>query len=232
MFRLYRWVRVVLGIGLVLWIGLWGWRIVQLWWWQSHAPTQTAFMQVRLEEADTEGRRLPLQYQWVEYTAIAPALKRALVVAEDAKFLDHDGFDWEGLEAAYEKNVRQGHIVAGGSTISQQLAKNLFLSPQRTWGRKAEEAVLTVLVEQLLDKNRIFTLYLNTIEWGEGIFGAQAAAQHYFGVSARSLTPWQAAQLAAMVPNPRYYDKHRQDRRLWRKARIIVARMPQAEVPR
>lgn len=232
MFRLYRWVRVVLGIGLVLWIGLWGWRIVQLWWWQSHVPTQTAFMRVRLEEADTEGRRLPLQYQWVEYTAIAPALKRALVVAEDAKFLDHDGFDWEGLEAAYEKNVRQGRIVAGGSTISQQLAKNLFLSPQRTWGRKAEEAVLTVLVEQLLDKNRIFTLYLNTIEWGEGIFGAQAAAQHYFGVSARSLTPWQAAQLAAMVPNPRYYDKHRQDRRLWRKARIIVARMPQAEVPR
>lgn len=232
MFRLYRWVRVVLGIGLVLWIGLWGWRIVQLWWWQSHVPTQTAFMRVRLEEADTEGRRLPLQYQWVEYTAIAPALKRALVVAEDAKFLDHDGFDWEGLEAAYEKNVRQGHIVAGGSTISQQLAKNLFLSPQRTWERKAEEAVLTVLVEQLLDKNRIFTLYLNTIEWGEGIFGAQAAAQHYFGVSARSLTPWQAAQLAAMVPNPRYYDKHRQDRRLWRKARIIVARMPQAEVPR
>lgn len=216
----------ILGLGC-----LWGWRIAQLWWWQTHPPIQTAFMRVRLQEADMQNQQINIQYQWVDYEQIAPSLKRALIVAEDAKFLEHEGFDWDGLEAAYEKNKRQGRIVAGGSTISQQLAKNLFLSPQRSWGRKAEEALLTILVEHLLDKNRIFTLYLNTIEWGNGVFGAQAAAQHYFGVPATALTAWQAAQLAAMVPNPRYYDTHRATRLLLRKARVIAARMPQAEIP-
>jgi len=122
-------------------------------------------------------------------------------------------------------------VVAGGSTISQQLAKNLFLSGKRTPWRKAEEAIITVMMEQMMSKRRIFEIYLNVIEWGNGVFGAEAASRHYFRKSAKNLGPGEAAKLAAMVPNPRYYDKHFQDRRLMRKARIIQRRMRYAEYP-
>jgi len=172
-----------------------------------------------------------LRYQFVPYPRIANSLKRAMIAAEDSKFVDHEGFDWDGIELALEKNQRRGRIVAGGSTITQQLAKNLFLSPSRSWIRKGEEAIITLMLEAMLDKRRIFELYLNVIEWGNGIFGAEAAAQRYFGVSAARLSPEQAARLAAMAPNPRFYERNPGAPGLHRKTYIILARMPAAELP-
>jgi len=167
----------------------------------------------------------------VPYKKISNNLKRALIVSEDARFVDHEGFDWEGIAKAYEKNLKKGKIVAGGSTISQQLAKNLFLSTRKTPWRKGEEALITLMMEGVMDKQRIFEIYLNIIEWGDGVFGAEAAAQHYFGVSAAELGPEQAAKLAAMVPNPRYYDRHREAPGMLSKTIVILDRMPDAEIP-
>jgi monofunctional biosynthetic peptidoglycan transglycosylase len=154
-----------------------------------------------------------------------------MIAAEDSKFVDHEGFDWDGIELALEKNQKRGRIVAGGSTITQQLAKNLFLSGSRSWLRKGEEAIITLMLEALLDKRRIFELYLNVIEWGNGVFGAEAAAQRYFGVAAARLSPEQAARLAAMAPNPRFYERNPGAPGLARKTRIILARMGAAELP-
>jgi len=142
----------------------------------------------------------------VDYPRISLHLKRAIVAAEDAQFLKHEGFDWDGMQNALEKNLRKGRVVAGGSTISQQLAKNLFLSGEKSLMRKGQEALITLMIEGVLDKRRILELYLNLIEWGDGVFGAEAAARHYFGVSATQLSPGQAAWIAGIVPNPRYYD--------------------------
>jgi len=167
----------------------------------------------------------------VPYQRISTHLKRAVIAAEDAKFVDHEGFDWEGIQKAYEKNLKKGKIVAGGSTISQQLAKNLFLSTKRTPWRKIEEAVITLMLEKMMSKRRILEIYLNVIEWGNGVFGAEAAARHYYKTSAAGLGAEQAAKLAAMVPNPRYYDNHRGARGLARKTGIILARVRYVEVP-
>lgn len=207
------------------------WVFVHVYYWVDHSPSMTSFMQARLEELRERNPRFRLEQHWVPYERISIHLKRAIVVAEDARFLSHEGFDWVGIQEAMEKNVRKGRVVAGGSTISQQLAKNLFLSSERTLWRKAHEAFITVVLEAVLSKRRILELYLNVIEWGEGIFGAEAAARHYFGTSAASLTPEQAARLAAMVPNPRYYDRRGVTRALQRRAAIILARMPLARVP-
>ena len=174
---------------------------------------------------------LRLQQQWVPYGRISPNLKRALIAAEDSKFLDHEGFDWDGIQNAYEKNLKKGKIVAGGSTISQQLAKNLFLSKSRNPLRKLEEAAITVMLEGMMSKRRIFEIYLNVIEWGDGVFGAEMAARHYYQTSASGLSAGQAARLAAMVPSPRYYDRRRNARGLERKTPIILARMNQVQVP-
>ena len=176
-------------------------------------------------------REAKLRQSWVPYDRIAPSLKRAVVVAEDAKFSDHEGFDWEAIEKAREKNRKKGRIVAGGSTISQQLAKNLFLSGERSALRKGQEALITVMIEHVMDKRRILEIYLNVIEWGDDVFGAEAAARHYYGVGAASLGPEQSARLAAMVPNPRFYDRNRNTAYLARRAQTILARMPAAEVP-
>ncbi len=146
-----------------------------------------------------------------------------MVAAEDAKFVEHEGFDWEGIQLAIEKNQRKGRVVAGGSTITQQLAKNLFLTPARSYVRKAEEAVITVMLEALLPKRRILEIYLNVVEWGSGVFGAEAAARKYFGVSAAQLSPEQAARLAAMAPNPRFYERNPGAPGLNRKIGIILA---------
>jgi len=172
-----------------------------------------------------------LQHKWVPYKHISSHLKRALIASEDAKFVDHEGFDWEGIQKAYEKNMARGKIVAGGSTISQQLAKNLFLSTKRTPWRKGEEVIITLMLEAMMDKERIFDIYLNTIEWGNGVFGAEAAARHYYQISASQLSAEQAAKLAAMVPNPRYYDSHREARGLLRKTEIILRIMGGADIP-
>lgn len=168
---------------------------------------------------------------WVKYEQVSPYLKRAILAAEDTRFIEHKGFDWAAIEYAIARNTRQGRFAAGGSTITQQLAKNLFLSSDKTLWRKAEEAIITVMLEAVLDKRRILELYLNIIEWGDGVFGAQAAARHYFGRDASHLTPWQAARLASMVPNPRFYDRHRNTPSLARKTRLILARMPLIALP-
>jgi monofunctional biosynthetic peptidoglycan transglycosylase len=172
-----------------------------------------------------------LRYKWVAYERISDPLKRAVIAAEDAKFVEHEGFDWDGIQRAIEKNERKGRIVAGGSTITQQLAKNLFLTPQRSWLRKAQEAVITVMLEVLLPKRRIFEIYLNVIELGSGVFGAEAAAQRYFGVSASQLNAEQGARLAAMAPNPRFYERNPGAPGLNRKIGIILSRMRAAELP-
>ncbi|MEO6699502.1 MAG: monofunctional biosynthetic peptidoglycan transglycosylase [Paraperlucidibaca sp.] len=208
------------------------WVYAQIWWWATHPPQSTAFMSNRLDTLQEQNSNATLQYKWVPYERISSSLKRAVMVAEDSGFTQHDGFDWDGIEAAWQKNIKKGRIVAGGSTISQQLAKNLFLSGTRSPVRKGEEAIITLMIEQRLEKRRIFEIYLNVIEWGNGVFGAEAAARHYFGVSAANLSPQQAAKLAAMIPNPRYYDKHRSTRYLNRRTATIARRMNQVRPPR
>ena len=207
------------------------WLFAHICWWIKFNPATSAFMEDRLEVMQDKNPKAGLKHRWVPYKKISGNLKRALIAAEDARFVDHEGFDWEGIAKAYEKNLKKGKIVAGGSTISQQLAKNLFLSTKRTPWRKGEEALITLMLEAVMDKQRIFEIYLNIIEWGNGVFGAEAAAQHYFGVSAAQLGPEQAAKLAAMVPNPRYYDHHREARGMLAKTIVILDRMPDAEIP-
>ena len=217
------------GVGLLLAYQLWlfGWVL----WWNWMPPGMTRFMEIRQEELWLKNPGARLEKQWVDYGRISPHLKRAIIAAEDAKFVDHEGFDWEGIQKAVEKNQRKGRIVAGGSTISQQLAKNLFLTPSKTPWRKAEEAAVTLMLEGAWSKRRILEVYLNVVEWGNGVFGAEAAARHYFNTSAAQLTPEQAAKLAAMLPNPRFYDRNRNAPGLLKKTAIIGARMGAAELP-
>jgi monofunctional biosynthetic peptidoglycan transglycosylase len=205
--------------------------LARVWWWKDHDPQTTAFMKQRLAVLREKNPRAQLQQRWVPYSRISNNLKRAVVAAEDAKFVDHEGFDWEAIEKAVEKNRQKKRVVVGGSTISQQLAKNLFLSGARTPWRKGQEALITVMIEHVMDKRRILEIYLNVIEWGDGVFGAEAAARHYYGTSAAALGAEASARLAAMVPNPRFYDAHRNTSWLARKTQLILARMPAAEVP-
>lgn len=207
------------------------WILLHIFWWIKFNPSSSAFMEDRLEIIQEKKPDAELKHQWVSYGKISNNLKRAVIAAEDAKFLDHEGFDWEGIQKAYEKNLKKGKIVAGGSTISQQLAKNLFLSTKRTPWRKAQEAVITVMLESILSKRRILEIYLNIIEWGNGVFGAEAAARHYYKTSAAKLSSGQAARLAAMIPNPRFYDKHQYTNYLNRHTATIQARMRMVAVP-
>jgi monofunctional biosynthetic peptidoglycan transglycosylase len=207
------------------------WFFACVWYWSIQDPDSTAFMRSRLERLREENPKVRLQYQFVPYRSISPHLKRAVIAAEDSRFVEHDGFDWAGIRKAYEKNVREGEVVAGGSTITQQLAKNLFLSGERAFWRKAQEAAITVMLEIIMDKRRIFELYLNVIEWGDGVFGAEAAARYHFGVSASDLAPEQAARLAAMVPSPRRYGPGNNTAYLQRRTQTLLARMNAVRVP-
>ena len=207
------------------------WIFLHICWWIKFNPSSSAFMEDRLEIIQDTKPEAELKHKWVDYAKISTHLKRAVIASEDAKFKQHEGFDWEGIEKAYEKNIKKGKIVGGGSTISQQLAKNLFLSSGRTPWRKAEEAVITLMLEKMLSKRRILEIYLNMIEWGNGVFGAEAAAKYYFKTTAKGLGKPQAAKLAAMIPNPRFYDDHRNTRYLSRRTATIQARMRLVEVP-
>lgn len=214
---------LALLIGAILLYQAWiYWQVFRL---ADHAPERTAVMEQRLGEMEEAGKTGEIDYRWVPLTRISRNLQRAVIVSEDSKFYQHNGFDWEGIQDALEANLEKGEIVRGGSTISQQLAKNLFLSTKRTAWRKGQEVVATVMLEQSLEKKRILETYLNVIEWGNGIFGAEAAARHYYGKSAAKLTPREAAWLAAIIPNPRFYDKKRNTRHIKRKTNIILARM-------
>jgi monofunctional biosynthetic peptidoglycan transglycosylase len=226
-----RWLVRGLAALLALVVLVHAWYAVQILWWRWNPVDETSFMSHRMAELREKNPKAQLRYQWAPYERISGHLKRAMVAAEDAKFVDHEGFDWEGIQRAIEKNERRGRIVAGGSTITQQLAKNLFLTPSRSWIRKGQETVITLMLETLLDKRRILELYLNVIELGNGVFGAEAAARRYFGVSAAQLSAEQAARLAAMAPNPRFYERNPGAPGLNRKVGIILARMPAAEVP-
>ena len=168
---------------------------------------------------------------WVEYDAIAKSAKQAAIVSEDSTFSQHNGFDMKGIKAAQKKNEATGKMSAGGSTITQQLAKNLFLTSHRSYTRKAEEAVLTIMIETLWDKRRILTAYLNVAEFGNGVYGVEAAAQYYFDKSAANLNRDQSALLIAMLTNPKYYESHQSDKRLRNKQRIIKKRMKNAVLP-
>jgi monofunctional biosynthetic peptidoglycan transglycosylase len=198
----------------------------------GHNPKSTAFMDARLDLLRAKNPGARLRYVWVPYDRISPQLKRAVVVAEDAKFLDHEGFDWEAIQKAMTKNEQRKKVVAGASTISQQLAKNLFLSGERSWLRKGQEAIITWMMEQTLSKRRILELYLNVAEWGEGgVFGAEAAARYHFGLPASALGPEHAAYLAAVLPSPRRYERAKVTPYIAGRVDTILSRMGSAQIP-
>ncbi len=185
------------------------------------------------------------EQQWVPYEQIAEPLKRAVIASEDSDFVYHGGFDWDAMEKAWKKNTqtqakpvqrsRNGKVrppkIMGASTITQQLAKNLFLSGERHLLRKGQEFVLTMALELVLSKQRILEIYLNSVEWGEGVFGAEAAAQHYFQKSAAKLSAYEAARLAVMLPQPKYFENALNKGYLHSRAQTIMARMADAELP-
>jgi monofunctional biosynthetic peptidoglycan transglycosylase len=209
-------------------------------------PQSTAFQRSEAWRIQMEQDRLQWRQQWVAYGQISDNLKRAVIASEDDGFSNHDGVDWDALEKAWQKNAKaeartaknaaaakagRAPKVVGGSTITQQLAKNLFLSGERTLLRKGQEFVLTLLLETLLSKQRILEIYLNSVEWGEGVFGAEAAAQRYFRKPAAKLTALEAARLAVMLPRPRYFEKLPNSGYLAERAGVIVERLPNAQLP-
>jgi monofunctional glycosyltransferase len=211
-------------------------------------PESTAFERSAVYSVATTTGSLKWRQQWVPYSAISDNLKRAVIASEDASFTEHDGVDIEALEKAWDKNAKAEQKVqqttksanikpvkppkiVGGSTITQQLAKNLFLSGERTLLRKGQELVLTLLLERLLNKERILEIYLNSVEWGEGVFGAEAAAQYYYRKSADKLSAFEAARLAVMLPRPKYFETRPNSGYLSSRASTIAARMGGVELP-
>ena len=219
----------LLGVALLLVLQLW--FLVHVIVWREINPDSTRFMRVQLAALQAKNPKAALAHRWVDYDRISAHLKRAVIASEDANFPDHDGVDWNAIEQALEKNAKRGRVAFGGSTITMQLAKNLFLSGERSYLRKAQELMITYMLEAIMSKRRILEIYLNVAEWGIGVFGAEAAARHHFGVSAAQLSPAQAARLAVMLPRPRYYDRHRDSAPLARRAAIVQRRMPAVDVP-
>lgn len=206
--------------------------LVQLWifsslvWWRTHPVKSTMMMRL-----DYWSDSQPIKHQWRDYDDISNYFKHAIIAAEDAKFLHHKGFDWEGMQHALERNKDKGKVVAGGSTISQQLAKNLFLFNKRSFVRKGQEAIATWMMERVWSKQRILEVYLNSVEFAENIYGVEAASQYYFGHSAQNMSREQAAFLAAVLPNPKYYQDHRNDRKLQYRKRLILKYMRSSQIP-
>lgn len=188
-------------------------------------PTTTAFMRLRAREAHAKGTPAKKVQRWVAYSRISPSLKRAVLVAEDAKFWDHDGVDYVELQKSIELDWARGQLLRGASTITQQLAKNLYLSPSRNPLRKLRELIIARRLEAELKKARILEIYLNVIEWGDGIYGVDAAAREYFGVPASALNATQSALLAGAIINPRVLNPARPTSRLRRRQQIILSRM-------
>ena len=226
-----RWLKwLVLGpILIVLLVQLY--FFVQVCWYARFNPGMTSMMSLQLSALRETNPRAAIEQKWVAYDRISPNLKRAVIASEDANFSEHDGVDWVALQKAYEKNTKKHKVVGGGSTITQQLAKNLFLSGSRNYLRKGQEMVIAFMLETVMSKERILELYLNVVEFGRGVFGAEAAARHYFGVTAANLNAAQGAKLAVMLPNPRYYDRHRDTDYLARRTSLIMLRMNSAELP-
>lgn len=204
-------------------------------WYGAYNPSSTAFMQQTLRELRREDPNATLRHEWVPYDQISPHLKRAVVASEDSNFINHGGVEWRDIMRAWEYNRKQAasgsNAIRGGSTISQQLAKNLFLSGSRSYARKAQELVITYMIELTMSKERILELYLNVAQWGTNVFGAEAAARHYFKRHAADLGPSQSARLASMLPNPAYYDRNGVTRYLQSRTATIQKRMRLVTVP-
>lgn len=211
------------------------WMFCMVVWYAYRDPGGSAVMRQELSRLQETNPEAQLQYKWVPYDKISTSLKRAVIASEDANFTEHDGVEWDAIRKAWEYNQRQADQgrskMRGGSTITQQLAKNLFLSGSRSYFRKGQELVLTYMIEHVMPKERILELYLNVAEWGEGVFGAEAAARHYYKTHAGGLSASQAARLAAMLPNPRYYDKNRYTSYLNSRTATLTRRMRQVDIP-
>jgi monofunctional biosynthetic peptidoglycan transglycosylase len=227
----WRWVKWIFIVPILLFLAVQLYFFLQIWWWVDHNPTMTSFMREQRAAIQEKNPKADIQQVWVPYNRISNNLKRAIIASEDANFSEHEGVDWDALQKAYEKNNKKKKVVSGGSTITQQLAKNLFLSGSRSYLRKGQELIITYMLETLMDKERIFEIYLNVVEFGKGTFGAEAAARHYYRVSAANLGAAQAAKLAVMLPNPRFYDNHRDSNYLARRTGVILRRMGSAELP-
>jgi monofunctional biosynthetic peptidoglycan transglycosylase len=246
--RALRWLSRIVGVVAALALAIQLYFFAMIGWYAHHDPSSTSFMRSQMALVQATDPNARMQHQWVPYARISDNLKRAVITSEDARFAEHEGVDWDAVSKAYENNEkvagnekagkpgartskRAAARLHGGSTITQQLAKNLFLSGERSYLRKAQELVITYMLEFWMSKQRILEIYLNVIEWGNGVFGAEAAARHYFNVSAAQLGPEQAAQLAVMLPNPRFYDTHRGSGYLARRSEVITRWMGDAELP-
>jgi monofunctional biosynthetic peptidoglycan transglycosylase len=226
-----RWAGLALVACLVVLVALQLWYLGWIAWWKWNNPGETSFMAREEAALRQKNPKAGLRHRWVPYERISIHLKRAVITSEDARFSEHEGVDWDAIEKAYETNLKRGRPAKGGSTITQQLAKNLFLSPERSYLRKGQELVITYMIEALWDKRRILEVYLNVVEWGEGIFGAEAAARHYYGVPASQLGAEQSARLAAYLPNPKRYGRARSGPYLDKRTADIARYMPDANVP-
>jgi monofunctional biosynthetic peptidoglycan transglycosylase len=227
--RRWLWRAALLAALALLALQLWFFGWVLVWRWVD--PGETSLMRAELARLQEKNPKARLSHQWVDYDRISNQLKRAVISAEDARFTEHEGVDWEALQKAYETNLKRGRPARGGSTISQQLAKNLFLSGERSYVRKAQELLITWMIELLWDKRRILEVYLNVVEWGEGVFGAQAAARYYYGIDAARLDAERAARLAAYRPSPRRYGRLRSSPYLDGRTAAILRYMPGTSVP-
>jgi monofunctional glycosyltransferase len=192
---------------------------------RTENPRKTAFMKYREEESARKGRKYRISHVWAPLARVSPFLIKAVLIAEDDKFWQHEGFDYEAMEKALQKNIKSKKYRSGGSTVTQQLAKNLYLSPEKNLLRKLAEAIITWRMEKALSKRRILELYMNVIEWGEGIFGAEAASRHYFGKASSELTPEEAARLASVLPNPRKYNPAGNQKYVINRAEVILSVM-------
>ena len=248
--RLFRLVFLII-VGIV--VGTVGYEaimLVRVAWLRSHNPSSTSLIDTRIREAEANGKQPRREQVWVPLEKISTNLQRAVLAGEDTNFLTHRGFDYEAIQKAFEQAQREAAREAkaegedddwlpslpefkrGGSTITQQLAKNLYLSSQRSFLRKAQEAVLTVMIERTMTKRRILEIYLNVIEWGDGVYGAEAASQRYFRKPASALSANEAAFLSAMIPNPRtVFNPQINPRRVARRQRIILRGMPYVKAP-
>jgi len=248
--RILRWTLLVI-LGLI--VGLFLYNVilvVRVFWLRNHNPSSTSLIDTRASEARSKGQQPRREQVWVSLDRISPNLQRAVLAGEDTNFLTHHGFDYEAIQKAWEQAQREAAREAkregedddwlpnfpdfrrGASTISQQLAKNLYLSSQRSFIRKGQEALVTIMLERLLTKRRILEIYLNVIEWGDGVYGAEAASQRYFHKSAAALNANEAAFLSAMIPNPRtVFNPQTNPRRVARRQRIILRGMPYVRLP-
>lgn len=223
--------RIVIAIVLFI-VLLQAYFFLHIVYWKFFPVNNTAFMQANLEKLQEKTPKAQLKHQWVDYEKLSNHLKRGVIAAEDGNFLTHNGVDWAAIDRAKERNLQRGKVVSGGSTITMQLAKNLFLSGKRSYVRKGQEIIIAYMLETVLSKRRIMEIYLNSVEFGVGVFGAQAASQYYYRVNANQLSIDQAARLVAMLPSPKIFDRNRSAPYLDERAAWIAGWIPKYDIPK